>query len=88
MLPSGLLSLPVPELWWENTSGFARTGGTSTDSSKSYEQNCKAPYVTFSTENRMSVALPVPRLWRENTSGFAKTGGSSRDSSKVHEANL
>jgi hypothetical protein len=81
------VALPVPS-WRENTSGFARTGGRSTDSSKAYEQNCRAPYVTFRIENRMSVALPVPELWRENTSGFAKTGGRSRDISQVHEANL
>jgi hypothetical protein len=52
------------------------------------EQNCRAHHVTFSTENRMSVALPVPELWRKNTSGFAETGGRSRDNSQVHEANL
>jgi hypothetical protein len=72
------VALPVPS-WRENTSGFARIGG-STDSSEAYEQNCRAPHVTF--------ALPVPELWRENTSGLAKTGGRSRISSQVHEANL
>jgi hypothetical protein len=28
------ITLPVPELWRENTSGLAKTGGMSTDSSK------------------------------------------------------
>jgi hypothetical protein len=34
------------------------------------KQNCKAPYVTFRSENRMSIQFP---LWRENTSGLSKS---------------
>jgi hypothetical protein len=28
------VALPLPELWWENTSGYAKTGGRSTDSAR------------------------------------------------------
>jgi hypothetical protein len=33
------VALPVPEFWRENTSGLAKTGGRSRDSSQVHEAN-------------------------------------------------